>query len=130
MTKVRFALSLLPILVVSVSAADVSGRWAMTLSADWTRIPNLVCAFSQKGQDLSGTCRAAADPNGSAVDVIDGRIDAERFSCRWNIVTPDGEPWTYALTGTVDANGTMMKGSFKLSSRSSEGEGTFTAKKQ
>ena len=130
MTKLRLALLLLPVLVVPVSAADVSGRWAMTLSADWTRIPDLVCTFSQTGQEFSGSCRAAADPNGSAVDVIDGRVDAEKFSCRWNIVTPDGEPWTYTLTGTVDANGTMMKGSFKLSSRASDGDGTFTARKQ
>jgi hypothetical protein len=37
---------------------------------------------------------------------------------------------TYALTGTLDANGTMMKGAFKLPNRFSGGEGNFTAKKQ
>jgi hypothetical protein len=34
------------------------------------------------------------------------------------------------LTRTLDANGTLMKGVFKLSSRSSGGEGSFTATKQ
>ena len=130
MTKVRLALFMLPVLIASVSAADVSGTWTMTLSADWTRIPGLVCSFAQKGQELSGTCKAAADPGGKGTDLIDGSVDGDKFSCRWNIVTPDGEPWTYALTGTVDANGMMMKGSFKLSSRLSEGEGSFTAQKQ
>jgi hypothetical protein len=63
------------------------------------------------------------------VELSDGRVDSERVSCQWNVVTPDGETWTYALKGALDANGTMMTGDFKLSSRFSGGEGSFTAKK-
>ena len=131
MTKVRLALFAVPFLAVSVSAADVSGMWGMSLKTDWTSIPDLVCNFSQKRQELTGSCRAARAPNEKAVDLSAGKVDGDSISCQWNIVTPDGETWTYALTGTVDANGTMMKGAFKLSNRSGGGgEGSFTAKKQ
>ena len=131
MTKFRLALFVVPVLVISVSAAaDISGIWEMGLKADWTSIPDLVCTFSQKGQELTGSCKAAAEPNGKTVDLTGGKVDGDRVSCQWNVVTPDGETWTYALTGMLDANGTMMKGAFRLSSRFSEGEGSFTAKKQ
>ena len=49
MTKLRLALFAVPVLVVSISAADISGIWEMSLKADWTSIPELVCNFSQKG---------------------------------------------------------------------------------
>ena len=54
----------------------------------------------------------------------------DRFSCEWRITTPDGQTWTYALTGMVDAKETTMKGNFTLSSPQTKGEGSFTAKKQ
>lgn len=130
MTKLRLALFVVPVLVMLVSAADVSGVWDMSFKADWTSIPDLVCTFSQKGQELTGSCKAAGERNGKMVDLTGGKVDGDRVSCQWNVVTPDGETWTYALTGTLDANGTMMKGAFKLSSRFSGGEGSFTAKKQ
>jgi hypothetical protein len=123
-------LLLLPAFAVSVSAADVSGVWDMSLKANWTSIPELVCTLSQNGQGLTGSCRAAAERNGKAVNLTAGKVDGDSISCQWNVVTPDGESWTYALTGTVDAHGTMMKGVLKLSSRLSEGEGTFTSNKQ
>jgi hypothetical protein len=50
--------------VVALSAADVSGVWNMTLRADWTTIPALVCSFSQSGQNLTGSCRAIGDTSG------------------------------------------------------------------
>jgi hypothetical protein len=131
MTKLRLALFAVPVLVTSVFAAEISGLWEMSLKADWTSIPELVCNFSQKGQELRGSCRAARDPGGKPVELTAGKVDGDSVSCQWNIVTPDGETWTYALSGTVDPNGTAMKGSFKLSSRSGGGgEGSFTAKKR
>ena len=131
MTKLRFALLVMPLFVASVSAADISGIWELSLKADWTNIPELVCNFSQKGQELTGSCRAAREPSGQSVDLNGGKVDGDSVSCQWNVVTPDGETWTYSLTGKVDQNGTIMKGSFKLSSRSGGGgEGSFTGKKR
>ena len=133
MTKVRATL-LLPFIVfgaVSVSAADVSGKWRTTLKADFTSFPELICTLSQKDKQLSGGCtEAAGSPDEKAIELIDGRVDNERVSWQWKVVVPDGELWTYVVAGTVDANGTMMSGSFKVSSRFSSGQGSFTATKQ
>jgi hypothetical protein len=130
MMKLSSTLFAVPVLVMSVSGADVSGIWEMSLKADWTTIPHLVCTLSQNGQELTGSCKAAGEPNGKQVDLTGGSVEGDTVSCQWNVVTPDGDTWTYALTGTLDSNGTMMKGTFKLSSRSREGGGSFTGKKQ
>jgi hypothetical protein len=113
-----------------VSAADVFGIWELSFKADWTRIPDLVCTFAQKEERLTGSCKAAGERNEQKVDLTSGTVDGDTISCQWNVVTPDRETWTYALTGTLDANRTMMNGTFKLSSRASEGGGNWTAKKQ
>ena len=130
MTKLRLALFVVPAIVISVFAADISGIWEMSLKANWTSIPSLICTLSQNGQELTGSCKAVGESNGTDVHLSSGRVDGDRVSCEWNVVTPDGETWTYALTGTLDAKGTMMKGAFKLSNRSSGGGGSFTATKQ
>lgn len=116
MIKGRAALLLLSVAagVVSVSAADVSGSWKMRFKADWTSIPDLACTFSQKDQRLEGTCKAAGGGDGK-VELNDGRIDGDHVSWTWKIVVPDGVTWTYAFMGTLDANGTAMKGVVKLS---------------
>jgi hypothetical protein len=130
MTKLLSTLLVMTILVVPVSAANVSGVWGMTLKTDFTTIPELICTLSQNGQSLTGTCRAAAEPNGKTVDLTGGKVDGTKVSCQWNVVTPDGERWTYALTGTLDAKETTMEGTFTLSSASSQAKGRFSAKKQ
>ena len=131
MTKVRAVL--LPLVVVaglvSVASADASGKWKVNLTADWTTIPELICTLSQKGQKLSGSCGEAAS-DGKSADVIAGRIDAGTVSWQMRGSTPDGETFTYSLTGTLDAKETMMKGTFKVSTRFSTGQGGFTATKQ
>lgn len=130
MTKLRLALFVVPVIVISVFAADISGIWEMSLKANWTSIPTLVCTFSQNGQELTGSCKAVGESNGKDVHLTSGTVEGDKVSCEWNVVTPDGETWTYALTGTLDAKVTIMKGTFKLSNRSSGGEGSFTATKQ
>ena len=131
MTTVRLAL--LPLIMVaglvSVASADVSGKWKLNLTADWTTIPELTCTLSQKGQELSGSCGEAAS-DGRRADVIAGKIDDGTVSWQMKGSTPDGETFTYSLTGTVDAKGTTMKGSFKVSTRFSTGQGSFSATKQ
>lgn len=128
-------LLLLPLMMLALplpaSAADVSGDWNMSLRADWTNIPALVCKFSQNGEQLTGSCNAVgASDKEPATQLTSGKVVKDRFSCEWRITTPDGQTWTYALTGMVDAKETTMKGSFTLSSPQTKGEGSFTAKKQ
>jgi hypothetical protein len=132
MARIRLALFIFPVLLAPVSAADVSGSWKMSFKADWTRIPDLVCTLSQNDQRLQGTCKAAESRAEEKVDFNDGRIEADQVSWTWKIVVPDGVTWTYAFTGTLDANGTAMKGVVKLSAGSGAkaNEVSFTAKKE
>jgi hypothetical protein len=127
--KFRLALVMLAF-TLPVSAADLSGIWDMSLKADWTSIPALVCTFSQNGQQLTGSCRPPGTSSREAAELTGGRVEDNRFSCQWRVVTPDGQTWTYALTGTLASKETMIEGSFTLSSAESKGSGSFTAKKQ
>lgn len=131
MARLRFALLTLLILLAPVSATEISGSWKMSFKATWTRIPDLVCTLSQKDQRLDGTCKAAGGDDGKGVDLSDGRIEGDRVSWSWKVVVPDGVTWTYAFTGTLDANGTAMKGIVKLSAGAGakENEASFTATK-
>src|SRR5688572_31964635 len=79
MAKIGLAVVALPVLLASVSAADLWGIWKMPFKVTWASIPDLVCTLSQKGERLEGTCRAGDDPMG--VDLNDGRIEGERV--RW-----------------------------------------------
>ena len=124
----RSALLVLPVLGLPVAAADVSGVWEMTLKSDSTTIPRLVCTFAQSGQELTGSCKLVGAPQSEAVDLTGGKFDGDRVSCQWNLVTPDGQEWTYVLTGTLDADKTTMGGTFTLSGGSNSG-GSFTGKK-
>ena len=132
MTTRQVAVLLLATLVVPVSAADMSGEWKMTFKADWTSIPDLACALSQKDQRLEGTCRPAGAQSNEKVDLNDGRIDGNQVSWTWKILVRDGVTWTYAFTGTLDTNGTATKGIVKLSAGpgAKVNEASFTAIKQ
>jgi hypothetical protein len=129
MTTRHVAVLLLATLVVPVSAADVSGNWKMTFKADWTSIPNLACTLSQKDQRLEGTCRGEGSQSNDKVDLNDGRVEGTQVSWTWKILVPDGVTWTFAFTGTLDADGNAMKGVVKLSAGSGAkvNEASFTA---
>ena len=138
--KLRSASALMPVVLlwsasctttsrIAPVAPDISGNWELSMTADWTRIPSLVCTLVQTGPDLRGDCRPAADPLSPSAKLSAGKVDDEKVSCEWTVVTPDGDRWTYALTGTVDPTITSMRGSFKLSNRFGGGEGRFTAKR-
>lgn len=130
MTKIRVALMLLSVLVASVSAADVSGNWRMSINA--AGVPELVCTLTQKDQRLEGMCRAAVGANEDKVDLNDGRIEGDHVSWSWKIPTPDAITWTYVFMGTLDAKGSTMKGVANVSagSGSKQNEVSFTATKQ
>ena len=127
MSKLHLVFLAMVVSASPVSAADVTGTWAMTLKADWTAIPQLVCRLSQKDQEVTGRCSAGND---SDINLDGGKVEGDRITWRWKVVTPDGEAWTYTLTGTVDTTGTTIKGSFTLASRFSTGEGSFIAAKK
>ena len=115
---------------VSTAAADVSGMWRMRLATITTSIPEVVCTLSQKDGELSGTCREAAKVDGQTFEFVDGRIDGEKVSWKWRGTFSDGNPFTFSITGTVEAKETMMKGSFEVNAPGYSDAGSFTATKQ
>ena len=119
-----------PLLGISVFAADISGTWELRFKADWTSIPGVVCTLAQKGDELTGSCQAVDEPQGPTVDLTAGKVDGDKVNCEWKVVTPGGDAWTYALAGTLDGTRTKIDGVFKLSGRFGGGEGSFTAAKR
>ena len=127
MTKTRVALLVLFGLVVPVSAADVTGNWKLNVNLNG--VPELLCTVTQKDQQLEGTCKAGGE---AGVNLNDGRVNGNQVSWSWKVPTPDGNTWTYVFTGTLDANGNIIKGlaKFSVGSGSKQNEVTFTATKQ
>lgn len=81
---------------------------------------------------MEGTCKSAEWRADQGVDLNDGKIDGDQVSWSWKVTTPDANTWTYAFAGTLDANGSAMKGIVKLSvgPGSKQNEVAFTATKQ
>jgi hypothetical protein len=76
-----------------------------------------------------GTCKTG---NESGVNMDDGRVNGDHVSWSWGVTTPDANTWTYLFTGTIDANGNIIKGlaRFSVGSGSKQNDVTFTATKQ
>lgn len=85
------SLLVLPVLVLRAVGADVSGVWDLALKSDSATIPRLVCTLAQKGHELTGSCKPVGAPPNEAVDLTGGKVDGDRVSCQWNVVTPDGQ---------------------------------------
>lgn len=123
------ALLALSLLVHPAAAvADISGAWEILLTSEATSIPRLACTLTQTGQDLAGNCKPAGGPQNESVDLT-GKVDGDSISCQWHVVTPNGQKWTYALTGKIDAKGTTIDGTFTLAG-GFKGDGTFKGTKQ
>ena len=102
----------------------------MRLTTVTTSIPDVVCTLSQNNGELSGTCREADRPESPIFEFIDGTIDEQKISWKWRGKFSDGNPFTFSLTATIEANETMMKGSFEVSAPGYSDTGSFTAAKQ
>lgn len=128
MTKIRVALLVLFGLVMTVSAADVTGNWKLNINLNG--VPELLCTVTHKDQRLEGTCKAAGEKAGVSLD--DGRVKGDQVSWSWKVTTPDAITWTYVFAGTLDANGRIIKGvaKFSIGSGSKQNEASFMATKQ
>ena len=129
MTTTRTAVLslLLTVLVVPVSAADVTGNWKLNINLNG--VPELLCTVTQTDQRLEGTCKAGDE---AGVNLNDGRVNGNQVSWSWKVTTPDANTWTYLFTGTLDANGNTIKGlaRFFVGPGSKQNEASFTATKQ
>ena len=120
------------ILLTALGAAvpdqeNLTGDWNVKLATAGAALPDLACKLTQKGQQLSGTCRAAANEQAGSVEIA-GKVQGNKINCAWKVPTPDGGAWSFSLTGTADSKRSTIKGTFKVTGSSGGGsEGTFVA---
>ena len=118
MTKCLLAFVAALLVGASVGAADLSGRWILTLDPDLNGNPATVdCTFKQDGTKLAVNCNGAA---------ITGELDAQKVTLRFQ-TGKDGS-LTVTLVGELDQAGTTVTGMWHLSPENRDGK--FEAKKQ
>jgi hypothetical protein len=103
----------------AATIADVTGNWQVQLEIHangMAMAARPLCAFQQKGEDLSGTCKGP-----SSEGPITGTVKGQQVSFTWK--TARGE-WTF--NGNLD--GIVITGSG--TGPGSDVKGPFTAKKQ
>jgi hypothetical protein len=130
MTRIGISLLLSAVFAAPAWAADVTGNWKLNINLNG--VPELACALTQKDQRLEGTCKAAVWKADEKIDLNEGKTDGDQVSWSWKVPTPDGNTWTYAFSGKLDADGKVMKGVAMLSvgPGSKQNEVSFTATKQ
>jgi hypothetical protein len=115
--------SLLAFTVAVVSAADPSlpGEWKIQRSVAG-RDSTQTCTFTQKENDLTGTCNTQ---NGAVK--LTGKVDGKKVT--WTIKTDsEGGPVTVVYTGTVDSD-SLMSGTVTAVEFSIDGQFTATRSK-
>ena len=118
MTKLLVSFVVVLLLAAPTFAADLTGRWILTLDPDLSGNPATVdCTFKQDGTKLTVNCNGAA---------ITGEVDAQKVTLRFQ-TGKDGS-LTVTLTGELDQAGTTVTGMWHLSPENRDGK--FEAKKQ
>jgi hypothetical protein len=116
---------------VSGAASDLAGTWRVAVAFDAAsrskNVPakvELVCAFAQRDDVVTGECRPADGPDGIA---IHGKAHANSVEWSFEIALNDAdrkEPVTF--TGRVSDDGTSLTGTFAIA----DYRGTFTAHRE
>ena len=111
--------------------ADVTGEWSAVATFDRAsgrknseRRVELVCALEQHDGTLTGACRPLHAPEGTPVSGT-----AHERNVEWSFeIAPNAtaKKQTATFRGTVDAKGSMIKGTFQFG----DSRGDFRAKKQ
>jgi opacity protein-like surface antigen len=102
MTKLLLAFVGVLLLAAQMVAADLSGRWTLTLDPDFSGNPSTVdCTFKQDGSKLTVDCGAA----------ITGEVDGQTVTLRFQ--TGRDNSVTATLTGELDQAATTLTGTIE-----------------
>ncbi len=121
--------SLLLTFIVASVAAVATAAEAPSVNGKWQLHQNIAdnesdqaCTFTQKGNDLTGTCRG---DNGSVN--ITGKVDDKKVT--WVYKSEyDGSPITLTYQGTLDS-GNKIAGTVNVEEYSTDGDFTATRAK-
>jgi hypothetical protein len=119
--KVLATLLVLPMLLVSVAAADLSGVWTLALNPDLGGEPDSFdCTFKQDGRKLTITCRTAPP--------FSGEVNDQRVT--WHVTTGRNGEITATFDGALDRRATTITGMWRFTDQGVKHEGKFEAKQQ
>jgi hypothetical protein len=105
---------------VSLSAADLTGVWTLSLDPDFGGVPDtLDCTFKQSGRKLTADC--GGGPN------ISGEVDGPKVT----LLVPTGRnnEQTATLAGELDQREITIAGRWQLADDTGTRDGKFTARK-
>jgi hypothetical protein len=107
---------------VVLSAADISGVWTMVLDPDFNGKPGQMrCAFAQEGQKLKAEC-------GRDIPIY-GEVNGQTMTLQ--MPQGDREDLAITMTGTIDAAGTSITGTWYLIAETGKDQtGKFEARKE
>jgi hypothetical protein len=102
-----FALALVVVVVASIVAADVSGKWKLDLVNQNGGTISMVVTFKQVGDKLTGTCVGEEFDDMTATGETVG--DNVNWRCESN---EGGEKRVATFAGSLSQNGSEMKGTW------------------
>jgi hypothetical protein len=114
----------LSILLASASAlaaradnASLSGKWKIHINVQGNE-SDAVCGFTQKDNDLGGSC---ATENGDRP--LAGKVDGQKIA--WSYDSEyEGSPLTVKFSGTIDSAATKLAGSVSVEQFGVDGDFT------
>jgi len=108
-----------------LSAADLSGKWTLSLNPDFSGNPDSVdCTFKQDGTKLTVRCGIPAENR----SLITGEVNGEHVTLQ--VPTGEQDDVTATFTGTLNAESSTIKGTWHLGDAQGAKDGKFTAKKR
>ena len=122
MRKMLLALLAVPVLFVTLAAADLSGVWTLYFNPDFggEQGQSATCTFKQDGTNLKIQCGSGAP--------ITGEVNGQKVTFR--VPTGQHDELTATFTGDLDRQATTMTGTWHLVDQNKKDlNGKFDAKK-
>jgi hypothetical protein len=122
----RTAVVLCALLVSTVEAADVSGRWALEFQQDASG-PLYVadCVWEQDGNRLAGSCTSGFE----SIVTVRGTVQDRGVTFQFKTGTDTGRSMSFS--GTLNDKGSSLNGTWRfVDEKGNTGSGTFIATKR
>ena len=104
------SMSAIVLCAAALLAADIAGEWRIAQPGN-----TLVCTFARNGGALAGNCGPASGPDGVSIEgTVSGRHVVWTFQIA---LDPKGKKQPVTYTGTLDASGNKMRGTFSIANR-------------
>lgn len=115
-----------PLLLRSLSAADVSGPWRLEFQHDSaSAIYQADCVWEQEGTRLSGGCTSGFQ----SIVSVHGTVESTRVTFRFTTGAESGTTMTF--DGRLNEKETIIEGTWRyVDAQGQNGGGTFTATKR